>query len=100
MHTAPSRRRTWIRVSTAVAFLGTIAVITLQIWISVYAPTPLAAVRGIAYLVMCVGIAASGAVVAVFLKLSDSPLFTTAMKILTDSKPALRVVRDDRSTGS
>lgn len=101
MTTPSTRRRKWMKISAGVAVVGALAVITLQIWISVFAPHPLAAVRGIAWLVMCVGISASGAVCAVFLKLTDSPILTNALKLLSDdTKPKLRVIEGHQRTGS
>lgn len=95
-----TRRRRWLWISASLAVIGTVAVTGLEVWITFLAPHALAAARGIALVVPSVGIAASGAVVAILLRITETPILTAALELL-DSKPepALRIVNsNDRRT--
>lgn len=81
--------RRWLRASALIGFAGAVAIVALQVWIGFFAPTPMAAIRGLAVLVICVGITASSTVVAIFLKLTESPALAAALRyLLGENEPA------------
>ena len=85
----PKCRRRWFRASALIGLTGAAAVVALQVWIGFFAPNPLAAARGLAVLVICVGITASGILTALFLKVTEAPALAAALRyLLGDTQPA------------
>lgn len=81
--------RRWLRASALIGCLGATAIVVLQVWIGFFAPNQMAATRGLAILVICVGITASSTVVAIFLKLTEAPALAAALRyLLGENEPA------------
>lgn len=90
------QRQLWIRLSAWIAAAGCGIFVGTVIWINLLKPealTRLTLIQAVCWLLLGVGLGCTGSIITAFLRLTDSPALSAALRFLETPTPTqLRVV--------